>query len=179
MAKCCIPIPILQLQNKITETESDPCEPTYGDELVIDGDFPEPNVIWSIEGLGTYTYGQPGVSYVPSEPGDDGSLAQFPAENLEGDYRVEIRITGRTTGYVQAGFSSYFGSQITSNGTTIEIVPIDLAGAIAIDLVDGFDGIVTFFSVRKRLTECPPLDYLLDVDGFEILLANGNFIELV
>lgn len=133
----------------------DVCIPTFGEEIVVDGDFPDPNVNWGESGgLGSsFTYGQPGVSYDDNGTAVDGALTQFPPSDLNGTYKIEIDISGRTAGSVWAAFNVYETTHFTGNGTNRELLEIPVnVGVVALVQSADFDGVVTRYSIRQQLT---------------------------
>lgn len=136
----------------------DVCIPEYSDELLTDGDFPNPNVIWSTSGdLGvSFTFGIPGVQ--KDNPGSFNGLVDqsiSPITSPVGKFKAVITITGRTQGecYVQVG--SAVGTVITDNGTFTEIhSDVDPVDTFKIYMDADFDGVMTLASLRAQLT-CP------------------------
>lgn len=134
----------------------DVCVPTFGDELLVDNTFPDPNIAWGESGEDvsvSFTFGIPGVQ--KDNPGSwFGDLTQFPYETSPvGAFKTVLTVTGRTQGSCYVRVESTYGTVRTTNGTFTEILEWDGPMALfSIHMDADFDGTITYASCQAQLT---------------------------
>lgn len=129
-----------------------------GTNIVIDGDFPDPNVQWNESGgVGaTFVYGQPGATYDDNSTGTPGSLSHFLAEEITsptGKFLVEYEIANISGGSMRINLNGAVQTDPqTSDGVYSQILNVGAPLSSITVYFSVYVGTIVSLSVKPMLS---------------------------